>query len=72
MSESSIIEIVVNGEACRVAAGARVPDLVRELQLTPERLAIELNRDILPRSRWAETELQPGDRLEIVHFVGGG
>ena len=72
VSENPIIEIVVNGEGYRIAVGAKIPDLVRELALPPERLAIELNRDILPRGRWAETELQPGDALEIVHFVGGG
>ena len=37
-----------------------------------DRVAVELNRDIVPRDRWAETELNEGDRLEIVHFVGGG
>ncbi|MDX2033912.1 MAG: sulfur carrier protein ThiS [Blastocatellia bacterium] len=72
MSENPVIEIVVNGEGYRIVSGAKIPDLVRELALTPERLAIELNRDILPRGRWAETTLQPGDALEIVHFVGGG
>ena len=37
-----------------------------------DRVAVELNRDIVPRDRWAETALNEGDRLEIVHFVGGG
>jgi thiamine biosynthesis protein ThiS len=55
-----------------VSNGARVTDLVKQLELAPERLAIELNLSILPRAKWAETELRPGDRLEIVHFVGGG
>jgi thiamine biosynthesis protein ThiS len=47
-------------------------DLVKQLELAPERLAIELNLSILPRAKWAETELKSGDRLELVHFVGGG
>jgi thiamine biosynthesis protein ThiS len=42
------------------------------LNLTAERLAIEYNLDILPRSAWTETKLRAGDKLEIVHFVGGG
>jgi sulfur carrier protein len=37
-----------------------------------DRVAVELNRDIVPRDRWAETTLNDGDRLEVVHFVGGG
>ena len=42
------------------------------LGLKADRVAVELNRDIVPRDRWAETELHEGDRLEVVHFVGGG
>jgi sulfur carrier protein len=46
--------------------------LVDSLQMKPDRVAVELNRDIVPRNLWAETQLRDGDRLEIVHFVGGG
>jgi len=46
--------------------------LVEILDMKADRVAIELNREIVPRDRWAETALQEGDRLEIVHFVGGG
>jgi len=46
--------------------------LVERLGMKADRVAVELNRDIVPRDRWAETELHEGDRLEIVHFVGGG
>ena len=46
--------------------------LVEVLGMKADRVAIELNRDIVPRDRWAETNLAEGDRLEIVHFVGGG
>ncbi|MGE0131638.1 MAG: sulfur carrier protein ThiS [Blastocatellales bacterium] len=68
----STIEIIVNGDAHRVNPGARITDLIKQLELAPERLAIELNLSILPRAKWAETELKPGDKLEVVHFVGGG
>jgi thiamine biosynthesis protein ThiS len=46
--------------------------LVDALGMKPDRVAVELNRDIVPRSLWSETQLHEGDRLEIVHFVGGG
>jgi sulfur carrier protein len=46
--------------------------LVEALGMKADRVAVELNRDIVPRDRWAETALKEGDRLEVVHFVGGG
>jgi thiamine biosynthesis protein ThiS len=46
--------------------------LVESLGMKPDRVAVELNRDIVPRERWPHTQLKDGDRLEIVHFVGGG
>jgi len=72
MNGQDTIEIIVNGEAQQLSPGSRVTDLIKQLELAPERLAIELNLSILPRAKWSETELKSGDRLEIVHFVGGG
>jgi len=46
--------------------------LIESLDMKSDRVAVELNRDIVPRDRWPETPLKDGDRLEIVHFVGGG
>lgn len=46
--------------------------LVETLGMKSDRVAVELNRDIVPRDRWNETVLHEGDRLEVVHFVGGG
>jgi sulfur carrier protein len=46
--------------------------LVEALGMKADRVAVELNRDIVPRDRWIETQLHEGDQLEIVHFVGGG
>jgi thiamine biosynthesis protein ThiS len=46
--------------------------LIESLNMKPDRVAVELNRDIVPRDRWSQTVLKDGDRLEIVHFVGGG
>jgi len=62
----------VNGEAREVADQLTLQELVAELSLTPERVAIELNLKVVRRALWAETALSEGDRLEIVHFVGGG
>jgi len=65
------LSITVNGEPRRSAA-ATVADLVREIGLKPEKVAVELNGAIVPRSTLAEAPLKDGDVLEIVHFVGGG
>lgn len=46
--------------------------LVEMLGMKSDRVAVELNRDIVPRDRWDKTDLKDGDRLEVVHFVGGG
>ncbi len=72
MNETIAIEITVNGDPYKIAENSTVIDLVNELTLAHERVAIEFNLSILPRSVWAETNLRAGDRLEIVHFVGGG
>jgi thiamine biosynthesis protein ThiS len=64
--------IVVNGENRAAKPGATVIDLLRELGLDSGRVAIERNLEILPRPEWTETKVEPGDRYEIVQFVGGG
>jgi thiamine biosynthesis protein ThiS len=64
--------ISVNGETRPAVPGATIVDLLRELGLDGGRVAIERNLEILPRQKWAETRIQPGDRYEIVQFVGGG
>jgi thiamine biosynthesis protein ThiS len=69
---SPIIQIVVNGETRDVPTGLGVTGLLSHLGLPPERVAIERNLEILPRSHWISTAVQPGDRFEIVHMVGGG
>jgi sulfur carrier protein len=72
VNERATIRVLVNGEPYQIAESSQVSDLVRELKLPPERVAIELNLSILPRAKWDETVLQAGDKLEIVQFVGGG
>ena len=66
------MKIVVNGEERELREGATVADLVALSGVAPERVAVELNREVVRRARWAETRLGEGDRVEIVHFVGGG
>ena len=66
------MEIVINGESREVPSSTSIGELLRLLDLKEDRVAIELNREILRRDRWTETALQPHDRLEIVQFVGGG
>ena len=66
------IEIVVNGEPRTIPPGQNVLDLLRQLQLDPARVAVELNRSIVRREEWAQTVVAPGSTLEIVQFVGGG
>jgi len=66
------ITILVNGENRSTRSGATVADLLRELGLDVGRVAIERNREILPRPQWGETLVASGDRYEIVQFVGGG
>lgn len=65
------LEIIVNGES-RTTPPLSVLDYLRSLEIDPSRVAVELNLDILPKGEYASTQLNQGDRLEIVHFVGGG
>jgi sulfur carrier protein len=66
------ITISVNGERRSAKTGASVSDLLRDLGLESGRVAIERNLEILPRPQWPQTLIAPGDRYEIVQFVGGG
>ena len=65
------ISLIVNGDTRRTSAST-IAELVRELGLKPEKVAVEHNGVIAPRSTLAEVALGDGDQLEIVHFVGGG
>ena len=66
------MRITLNGEAKEFAEGTTLLALVEHLRLAPERLAIELNFDVVRRDEWPCVKLSDGDRVEIVHFVGGG
>jgi thiamine biosynthesis protein ThiS len=65
------MNLIINGEN-QVFTAETLGALVEGLGMKPDRVAIELNREIVPREQWPQTPLHDGDRLEIVHFVGGG
>jgi thiamine biosynthesis protein ThiS len=67
-----LIAIHVNGQAREVPEGLTLGTLLDWLKLPTDRIAVEHNLEIVPRARWRETPVQGGDRLEVVHFVGGG
>ncbi len=62
----------LNGETRECREGMTLADLVAELGLGAKRIAVERNRDIVPREEYASCRLHTGDEIEIVHFVGGG
>ena len=66
------MKLQINGEVRDFTSPLSLASLVEQLGMKQDRVAIELNRNIVPREQWAETPLGEGDRLEIVHFVGGG
>ncbi len=66
------MQVRINGKGREIPGESTLEDLVHELSLSPQRIAIELNRNVVPRNHWSETTLNDGDRIEIVHFVGGG
>ena len=72
MHTDGTITISVNGEHKRVTAGLTIAQLASELGLVPEKVAVERNLEVVPRSTLAQVCVEDGDELEIVHFVGGG
>ena len=66
------MQIKVNGEALEFDAPINVLALAEHLHLNPRQVAVERNREIVPRSRYSEVGLNEGDEIEIVHFIGGG
>ena len=67
-----MMRLLINGEDREFADGLTLADLVAQLGMKPDRVAVERNGEIAPRSQWASTALSDRDHLEIVQFVGGG
>jgi thiamine biosynthesis protein ThiS len=66
------MKLYINGEARDFNGPLSLAALVEQLGMKQDRVAVERNRDIVPREQWAATSLADNDKLEIVHFVGGG
>jgi sulfur carrier protein len=66
------MKLQINGEDKTYTAPLRLSELISQMGLKGDRVAVELNLQIVPRDQWPLTNLSDGDRLEIVHFVGGG
>ncbi len=66
------MRLLINGDEKSFAESLTLAELIEQLGMKGDRVAVELNREIVSRAQWAETKLNDGDRLEIVHFVGGG
>src|SRR5438093_5689319 len=72
LSSRRAVQVRVNGEPRALDAGATVAELVAALGLGPRRIAVEVNRAVVPRAEYAATVLREGDAVEIINFVGGG
>jgi thiamine biosynthesis protein ThiS len=72
LRQSFNVRVTVNEEPRDLPAGASVADLVAALALGPRRIAVEVNREVVPRADYAGRRLSEGDTVEIIHFVGGG
>jgi thiamine biosynthesis protein ThiS len=70
--QTKMIEIVVNGQPRRVEAGLNIAQLLAFLGIEASRVAVELNRHIVRKPEWESTVVEPGARVEVVWFVGGG
>ena len=66
------MRVYVNGEAREVSGTPSLADLITQLDLPAARIAVELNREVVRRGEWTDTMLHDDDRIEVVHFVGGG
>jgi thiamine biosynthesis protein ThiS len=71
-TDDGFMTIYLNGESQEVPDGLTLAGLLEWLKLPADRVAVERNLSIVPRDRWTETLMEAGDRLEVVHFVGGG
>jgi thiamine biosynthesis protein ThiS len=66
------LRLIINGESREFEDDLNVSELIRKLGLSSGRVAVELNLQVLRRADWSNTNLKDGDKLEIIHFVGGG
>jgi sulfur carrier protein len=67
-----MMKVFVNGEAREISNELNLSELLKHLSLPQERIAIELNKEVVRRKDWGNTPVKDADKIEIVHFVGGG
>ncbi len=72
MPQARNFSVVVNGSAMELPEGSTISDLLRILDVRPVMVAVEQNLEIVKRENYGSAQISPGDRIEIVHFVGGG
>jgi sulfur carrier protein len=65
-------EIILNGAPHQVAPGTTLADLIETLSLSDQAVALAINRNVVPRAQWRVRGMEPGDRLDIIHAIGGG
>lgn len=68
----SVMNVIVNGEKIALDAPLSIAGLLEHLALPAQRIAVELNKEVVRRADWNEIKVSDGDRIEIIHFVGGG
>ncbi len=66
------MQLIINGESRDFAADISIAQLLEQSDLAGKRIAVEVNQQIIPKGRHAETRLQQGDKIEIIHAIGGG
>lgn len=66
------LQIQINGDTRSFSDGITLLELINQIEMPAQRIAVELNREVVRRSDWETTLLNDGDKVEIVHFVGGG
>ena len=67
-----MMEVMLNGEKREIPEGVTVAQLLQQLQIQPERVAVEVNLTVLKRAQLSGVSLKPGDQVEIVQLIGGG
>ncbi len=69
---SAMLTIELNGEPYTIEGDARLTTLLEKLEVRPGRVAVEINREVIPKALYDHVTFKPGDRVEIINFVGGG
>lgn len=66
------MNVIINGEIKKISGGLSLNQLLRQLSLPDERIAVELNKEVIRKKDWEMIKINDADRIEIIHFVGGG